>query len=144
MNSLKDIALLKDIGLLRKARSKEATLDLWGTPIKVWYLPQILSPKMLRELREVQEKVAHDATETSTEATTQESLEGAESGVQALLTAFLKTVVDWELSSGGVKIPLTEEGLDDLDLDILSEILRQLRELQRPNEPSGMPTNAPS
>lgn len=136
--------LLKDINLLRKARSKEALVDLWGTPVKVWYLPQSLSSKMLRELREAQEKATKPEAEATEEATTLENLDGAESGVQALLTTFLKTVVDWELSSGGVKIPLTEEGLDDFDLDILSEILRQLRELQSPNAPSGMPTNAPS
>jgi hypothetical protein len=134
-----------DITQLRKARATKTTVDLWGNAVAIWYVPKSINPKMLRELRESQEAPAPPAEgESITEATVLESLEGAQGSVTALLTTFLSIVTDWDLERGGVKIPLTPEGLDELELDILSEILRQLRETQSPNDVSGMPTERPS
>lgn len=122
---------LKNIHLIR---AKSATIDLWGTPLAVKYLPQSFTPKMIRQLREA----------GNLEATEANAMESAEEGVDALVGAFLSAVVQWDLTSGGEPVPLTVEGLDEIDMSILTEILRQIRETQSPNEPSGTPTSSPS
>ena len=123
-----------DIEAIRGARAQSTTIDLWGTPLAVRYTPQRMTQKLVRQLKEV--------ARVDTEG--EPSLDDATESVDVLISTVLATVVSWDLASGGQPIPLTIEGLEEVDLDILSEIIRQLREKQVPNDLSGMPTNAPS
>ena len=125
-----------DIRTIRGARAQKATLVLFGDPelvLNVKYLASAITPRALRELAE-----ASGANEAST------TLEESTSGVDSLISMLCSSITEWDLTQDGEPVALTPEGLDTVDVDVLSEVLTQLRTLQVPNDLSGMPTNAPS
>lgn len=99
-------------------RRATVNVDYRGEKLKVDYYPDRFTPAMEREAR-----------------ARQDNEETASFGAMQIVDMLLPLLADWDLYlEGDVKVPLTPDGMSNIPINLLLEILRQVTEDMRPGE----------
>lgn len=97
-----------------KERTRTVEVEYAEETAKVWYYPHRFSKTMLREVTE------------------------AGDGVDKLIAQLVLLVAKWEIvDANNTPLPVTQEVLSEIPLDLLNEIMRQINKVQAPGETNG-------
>lgn len=110
--------------LTSKVTKLAVTIDDDPEAITVWYTTRKLTPKRQREIEEL--------------------LKSGASDMDSVIQQFLVMVARWDFKADEddkEPIPLTTEGLEDVSIEILGEVLDQIVANMSPKEPTAGSSN---